>query len=322
MNNIRLTICASLVILANGVAGCELDPQKRAMNDRASKLEALPGKDLRFHQQTNAPKVRELAEGMEYKKGKEGHILSNVEAAKRFRIAADAGNIEAQAMLGGMYLSGLGVAQDFTQAFDWLQKSATKGNPTAESYIGAAYLNGVGLPEDKRKAAEWLKRAADQGHIDASAQLASLYEEGSDGLPKDVSKAIELYKVAARSGNPLAQANLASLYLNGESVTKDVDKAIYWAGKSADQDHTVGHALLGMMYSSGEGLPKDEVLAYMHFYLMNEVDSTDPMTEAKHVALDTLNSSMSPENIEAAKKKAVRWRTGRTLGGEITHSDQ
>lgn len=59
--------------------------------------------------------------------------------AKAFQLLkplADAGNADAQMLVGDMYNLGAGVAQDNSAAIEWYRKSAMQGNPEAIEMLG------------------------------------------------------------------------------------------------------------------------------------------------------------------------------------------
>jgi hypothetical protein len=57
------------------------------------------------------------------------------EAARWFRMAAVAGNAEAQVYLGVMYARGDGVAKNRDEAVSWLRKAAAQGSSRAQEYL-------------------------------------------------------------------------------------------------------------------------------------------------------------------------------------------
>jgi membrane-associated protease RseP (regulator of RpoE activity) len=69
---------------------------------------------------------------------------------------------EAQFALGGRYLIGNGVAQDYGKAVEWFQKAADQGFAPAQFFLGRMYAYGRGVAKDERKAAELLQKAAAQ----------------------------------------------------------------------------------------------------------------------------------------------------------------
>jgi len=88
------------------------------------------------------------------------------------RADAEAGNVEDQAALGAMYLTGRGgVARDAAQAVVWFRRAAEHGDVRAEDQLGAIYATGLGVvPADPAESTAWYRKAAAQG--DANAQRA------------------------------------------------------------------------------------------------------------------------------------------------------
>ncbi len=83
--------------------------------------------------------------------------------------AANAGNAEAEELIGVMYASGLGVPRDDIRAFDWYLRSAMKGHAGAQSGVGWYYEVGRGIPEpDLVRAYMWYVLSAIGGDPDAA----------------------------------------------------------------------------------------------------------------------------------------------------------
>jgi TPR repeat protein len=68
--------------------------------------------------------------GLRYANG-DGVTQDYAEAAKWYRLAADAGNTAAQRSLGYLYGSGKGVPQDYAEAQKWFQKASSRGDADA-----------------------------------------------------------------------------------------------------------------------------------------------------------------------------------------------
>ena len=70
----------------------------------------------------------------------EGKRLYNAQdytaAFECYRIAAEAGNSEAQFYFASCYYYGMGVEQDLTEAAKWFRKSAEQGNKYAQRDLG------------------------------------------------------------------------------------------------------------------------------------------------------------------------------------------
>jgi TPR repeat protein len=133
----------------------------------------------------------------------------DVEAVRRYKLAADRGDADAQLHLGMMYGSGRGgLARDPLEAARLFKLSADQGNALAQLQLAYIYENGDILPKDWREAARLYRLAADQGNADAQANLADFYERGDAGLRKNACEAMRLRKLAAAQGNAYAERNL------------------------------------------------------------------------------------------------------------------
>jgi TPR repeat protein len=84
----------------------------------------------------------------------QGVMQDYVEAVKWFRKAADQGNADAQAALGGIYGAGQGARQDYAEAVKWLRKAAEQGNVDAQKNLGVAYALGKGVRRGLRRGRE------------------------------------------------------------------------------------------------------------------------------------------------------------------------
>jgi hypothetical protein len=84
---------------------------------------------------------------------------------------AESGNAEAQNLLGVMYDTGEGVAEDDAEAVKWYRKAAEQGHEDAQFILGVAYVTGEGVAENDAEAAKWFRKAAEQGHAEAQYTL-------------------------------------------------------------------------------------------------------------------------------------------------------
>lgn len=90
-------------------------------------------------------------------------------AMRELRLAAQAGNAEAEELIGVMYALGLGVARDDRRAFEWYLRAAMKGHAGAQSGVGWYYETGRGLPAaDLVRAYMWYALSAIGGDPDAA----------------------------------------------------------------------------------------------------------------------------------------------------------
>jgi TPR repeat protein len=79
---------------------------------------------------------------------------------------------------------------------DALRARAEAGDAEAQNLLGVMYDYGEGVPQDYAVAARWHRLAADQGHAEAQYQLGGRYWRGQ-GVPQDYVQAHMWYSLAA-----------------------------------------------------------------------------------------------------------------------------
>ena len=83
-----------------------------------------------------------------------------VEAARIAGPRAEAGDADAQALLGYLYEHGRGVTQDYILAVHWYTCAAEQGHPTAQYLLGLMYDKGHGVERSDKLAYMWINLAA------------------------------------------------------------------------------------------------------------------------------------------------------------------
>ena len=156
------------------------------------------------------------------------------EAARHLRIAAEHGQLRAQALLGLMYSAGDGVPQDDRQAVRWLRPAAERGDELAQSGLGSQYEYGHGVPQDYAQAVRWYRLAADQGNAEAQTRLGHLHVIGK-GVPLDHTEAMKWVRQAANQDLAHAQLLLGILYNEGEGIAHDPIAALMWMTLAAEK---------------------------------------------------------------------------------------
>ncbi len=102
--------------------------------------------------------------------GKAAMAANDFKAAMaEFLPVAQAGNADAEELIGVLYAMGLGVERDDRRAFDWYLRASLKSHPGAQSGIGWYYEVGRGLPApDLVRAYAWYTLSAIGGDPDAA----------------------------------------------------------------------------------------------------------------------------------------------------------
>ncbi|TYC51674.1 SEL1-like repeat protein [Rhodobacterales bacterium] len=191
-------------------------------------------------------------------------------ASRLYRIAADAGNLDASVKWARLQILGLGETPDFAAGIGDLRQTAAE-NPFSilgpvsalvtgagsqqekDLFLGLGYANGIVVPQDLAQAETYLRRAA-QGEKCAAANYALalfLLEYGPD-TPETSEEFLNLTRQAADLGFNSAQLALAEAYSQGSLmgrnlVAPDLDLSLVWlrlAAESMEQARVyLGHAL-------------------------------------------------------------------------------
>jgi TonB family protein len=162
------------------------------------------------------------------------------DAARLAREAAEAGDVEAQYLLGSLYDSGKGGVKNPEAALNWYRKAADQGHATAQYKVGMAYLKGDGgVQQDYALAGKLLLQSATHGNMEAAYEIGELYYKGQGLSEDDAQAAVWLRRAAERGFNRQAEARLAELYREGRGVPKDEEEAKKWQDLSEGQMQTM-----------------------------------------------------------------------------------
>lgn len=174
---------------------------------------------------------------------------------------AKVGDEEAQMAVALAYQSGTEVPQNMTEAAKWFREAALAGNLDAQFRLAGIVSKGAkGLTQDLPTAVKLYETGADKGHAESQNMLGQLYQNGT-GVPKDMSKAYAWFQKAADARLPVAENNLGIMYLNGVGVTRDLSAAFKLFDRAAQKGDGWGLNNLGGMYEMGWGVAPDKLKA-------------------------------------------------------------
>ena len=227
------------------------------------------------------------------------------QALADLRASAEAGDAEAQFILGGMYVTGVGVPQDAAEAVAWYRRAAEQGSARAQYNLGVIYAEGVGVPQDAAEAVAWYRRAAEQGNARAQSNLGAMYDQGV-GVPQDAAEAVAWYRRAAEQGDASAQSNLGAMYDQGVGVPQDAAEAVAWYRRAAEQGDARAQYNLGGMYRKGRGVPQDDAEAHMWLTIAAS-RSTGAERELIVTARAAVAARMTPTDLREAERRAQAW---------------
>ena len=226
----------------------------------------------------------------------------HAEAVRLYMPCADAGDTEAQNIIGYMYLMGKGVQKDRDLALKLLKEAADHGCAQAAHRIAVMYDTGQNFSDpDLDKAVEWytkaadmgyadsqyalagilfmedspyydaqraeklLVKAADQGQHDAEHQLGLRLAYGGKGVRRDPAKAEAYLEKACEGGVLQAMTDYANMLFEGQTVPQDLAKSAKWFTKAAEQYDGIAQYALGCFYGNGIYFKKDDAEAAKWF---------------------------------------------------------
>src|SRR5262245_60228397 len=96
-----------------------------------------------------------------------GAVFAGSSAQHVYRSATQGADPTAMYSLGNMFEQGIGVAQDYEEAFRWYYRAAELGNGEAMNCLGIAYVTGHGVPRNYALSLRWFLKAAEKGSIAA-----------------------------------------------------------------------------------------------------------------------------------------------------------
>jgi uncharacterized protein len=145
------------------------------------------------------------------------------------RVAADAGNPEAQYALATFYKEGTGVPKDVERSVRLLQAAALADNVEAEVEYAIALYNGTGTPRNQAAAVALLRKAAKQNNPIAQNRLAWALSSGK-GAPVDKVEALKWHIVAKTAGKGDPMLDDAFADMSPEDRAKAEAAARKWLG--------------------------------------------------------------------------------------------
>ncbi len=187
------------------------------------------------------------------RKGAEFKSRGLTEVAQRFlkkgiRITqelAEAGNPEAQFVVGQAMEKGEGCPQDFVKSAEWYEKAARNRNSQAHEALKRRGF---------REFVQIWKNAHDEhfSHLaEAERALAKIYLHGNDWVPQDYLLASQWLKKhwsdslkSAQEGDMQIQFGLGVMYADGFEVPRDEAQAKNWLKKAVEQGHRAAHDFL------------------------------------------------------------------------------
>ena len=174
---------------------------------------------------------------------------------------AGKGEMLAEHLMGMMYVSGRGLAQDDEAAIEWFLRAATKGHAPSQHNLGVIFERTANAAlKDPVDARRWYLAAAEQGYARSQAKIGAFYLDGI-GFPSDTDRGRAWLEKAAAQGEPYARYRLGLLYLEGRGVDTDLEKGAQLLTQAAEARDGNAQYQLALLYREGRGVPKDDAQA-------------------------------------------------------------
>lgn len=224
-----------------------------------------------------------------------------------FEQAAQAGNLEAEGLVGIAHMSGEGTHLHPELGVKLLREAASKGDVRSMLALAAAYENGYGVKSRSlRWAKHWLLKAVSEaGDAEAMRRLGVIYrDERSDSALQLLSKAVDAGSVDAR-------VDLGEMYEKGIQVTMDTAQAILLYRSAAQNLSARGMFTLGRAYERGFGVPQSHVHAHRLYRQAACSGSADAMNAIGAQYQQGLG-------VPADREEAIRWfRLAEATGSDV-----
>lgn len=225
--------------------------------------------------------------------------------------ATEIGSERATALLGRMYVEGLGVEADVAKGIELLSQMEQLHIADAHYYHGLLARHGIGISLNKNEAVKHFRLAAQLGQVEAAENLAVMFHVG-EGVNRDPAAAIPLYRLAANAGLPVSMNNLADIYEKGEGVARDLDAAADLYRQAAQLGSRTAMLNLAELYELNT-LPHKDLFLPLTYYLMAK---TAGSSDAE-AAVSRLRSLAEAPILQKAETFASKWKAGAPLPDQI-----
>lgn len=121
--------------------------------------------------------------------------------------SADQGFATAQATLGMIYFTGIGVPRDPKEAIKWCSHASRQKLPLGMFYLGMAYSAGDGVKRNNDFSNRWIGGAAERGLSMAQLTIGMKLALG-DGIDRDLDLGVQWLRQASIRGSAEAQLQL------------------------------------------------------------------------------------------------------------------
>lgn len=149
----------------------------------------------------------------------------HAQSFSQWKQLAESGNVQAQFVIGNMYVNGEMCNKDFEKAVFWYKKSINNGNKIVIPYLALAYHNENKFTEAYPLFLSFAQNPENKNVEEKMFALSQfcvgLYKLEGMGIEKDESGAIEWLEKAKNNGEEFAYVTLGECYLKGTGIEKN-----------------------------------------------------------------------------------------------------
>ncbi|MGI9373518.1 MAG: tetratricopeptide repeat protein [Hyphomicrobiales bacterium] len=205
-------------------------------------------------------------------------------AHKRFKDAAEDGDILASWWLGRMYQLGQGVSQDHALAFQHFRTAATAFDATEPR--GTLF----------------------NAKLDSLVHLGRYYRSGIETInqPPQPKRAFYVFRKSAQYGHPGAQFNIGDMMFSGAGTPQNKRRGVRWIMLAARKHYAPAQAKLGDIYFNSPNADNRESQAYMWYTLATTAARPEEYPEIFN-RYDSLSNEVTDRDRELGREMALSW---------------
>ncbi|MBE6074259.1 MAG: hypothetical protein E7202_06980 [Selenomonas ruminantium] len=177
--------------------------------------------------------------GLCYEDGRGVPKADRKTAEKWFKIAADAGDEDAQAKL-----------TEIRKIQDMIGE-ANSNDSFAAYEMGLRFEEGRGVDQDYAAAQEYFLQAAANGHVEAQIKVGQYYRDGT--VTRDLVRACQWFSNAAMQQSAEGQFLYGLSLMNGMGTEVNKKEALKWIGKASEQGYDKASRYLAKYQEENSG---------------------------------------------------------------------
>jgi uncharacterized protein len=217
------------------------------------------------------------------------------EAHKWYKLAFEAGDVQAGYNLGFYALNGLAQQKNREVAFSYFETAAKKGHLAAQYNLTLLLLE----RKKEKEAVEYLNKCANGGLADCQYMLSTFYKDGISVEESPEKRAFWLQK-AAEQGLTEAEIDYAVVLYNGRGTLVDEELGFKYLKKAAFKGNPVAQNRYARALAAGKGAPRNPEKAASWHALASMQGLQDGW-------LDSVVAKLSAEARSKSNLEALQW---------------